>query len=91
MNSTMKTVFSARWTLLKIEVKKIFKGFLIGLAGAICAYLEASFIPDLKEVLVVYLSPQVMTLALGFLVAINSAIINTLHKYVTTATYVNQQ
>ena len=91
MNSTTKTVFSARWNLIKIEFKKIIVGFLIALAGAVITYLETNFIGDLRLALSDYLKPELIPLALGFMTAVNASLVNTIRKLVSKTTYIDNQ
>jgi len=91
MNQTAKTIFSARWNLAKIELKKLATGFLLGLGGAILTYLQVNFITDIKGVLDVSLKPEYIPLALGVITAFNSSVINVLRKYATATTYIDKQ
>jgi hypothetical protein len=85
---TFQAIISKQWQIIKPEIKKIAIGFALGVGGALITFFETSFIPDVKDILVVYVPAIYIPLTLGFVTAVNSAIINTLRKYCKESVYV---
>lgn len=76
-------VFSKAWSLIKQDLKKVGKGFLIAVSGAVVAFLgDVSGIIDYSQYGVY--APYV-ALAVG---SICSSLINLIRKYVSGTVYV---
>ena len=88
MNQTTKTIFSQRWDLIKPDLLKIWKGFLIALAGGTAAYLEtvAGQINFTKD-----FGPTFGPLVLIVFSSANMAVVNALLKFAGKTTYIDQQ
>jgi len=72
----MKQVFSPNWALIKQDIKSLAIGLGIALLGALATYLQEN-IPNVD-----FGSYTVIV------VAVNSAIVNAIRKFITSSVYV---
>ncbi len=91
MQKTFKTIFSDSWQIIKPDLIKVLKGFIIAVIGGVITYLQVDFIGDLKLVLVQHMSPEMMALAIGLLAAVNGSVVNFLRKLIGQTVYIDKK
>lgn len=91
MQQTHKTLFSDSWKLIKPDIIKVLKGFIIAVIGGVITFLQVDFIDGLKIALVEHIRPEYMALIIGLMTAINSSVINFLRKLIGKNTYIDKK